>query len=107
MSDNIGSKYLQGLKEQNKDKVFKAFQAYRELLEDKTHPDNQTESYHKNAQGVINQLLSAAHDLDEVNPGEGIFGLFTLLLTTNLKTKNKLIELEVENNKLKRQLNKR
>lgn len=107
MENKIGARYLEDMKGQAKNQMIKVFDEYKDLLRDKTHPSNQTPAYHKNVQGTINRLLSAAHELDEISPGEGIFALFTLTLATNLKLKDKIIELEVENNRLKRQLSKK
>lgn len=105
-ANKIGSNYIEDLKKQSKNQLTIIFDEYKELLRDKTHPKNQTPAYHKRVQGTIHRLLSAAHDLDTKSPGEGIFALFTLTLTTNLKLKDKIIELEVENNSLKKQIRK-
>lgn len=105
-TNRLGSRYMQDMRDQKKNQITKVFDEYKELLKDKTHPDNQTPAYHKRIQGTIHRLLSAAHELDQTSPGEGIFALFTLALTTNLKLKDKIIELEVENNKMKKQLRK-
>lgn len=105
MSENkIGSEYLGNAKANNaKNHLEKVFDEYKSYLKDKTHPDNQTASYHKNIQGSINRVLSAAYDLDQQNPGEGLFALFALLLASNLKLKDKVVELEVELNRFKKQ----
>lgn len=105
-NDKLGSQYMENMRANASGQIHKVFDEYKELLRDKTHPDNQTPAYHKRVQGTIHRLLSAAHSLDKVSPGEGIFALFTLTLTTNLKLKDKVIELEVENNRLKRQIKK-
>lgn len=106
MENKLGTQYMENMKTQAKSQITKVFDEYKEILRDKTHPENQTPAYHKKIQGTIHRLLSAAHELDQVSPGEGIFALFTLTLTTNLKLKDKIIELEVENNRMKRQLKK-
>jgi hypothetical protein len=106
MNEKIGSKYVADMRSNAKDHLSKVFDEYKELLRDKTHPDNQTEAYHKRVQGTLHRVLAAASQLDEQNPGEGIYALFTLSLATNLKLKDKMIELEVENNKLKKQIKK-
>lgn len=105
MSEKIGSKYMES-RSSAKDQIAKVFDEYKACLKDKTHPDNQTPAYHKNVQGTIHRVLAAASTLDEENPGEGIYAIFTLLLASNLKLKDKMIELEVENNKLKKQIKK-
>jgi hypothetical protein len=103
MSQNkIGSEYLGNMKSGNaKSQLEKVFEEYKNLLKDKTHPDNQTGAYHKNIQGTINRVLSAAYDLDQQNPGEGLFAIFALILASNLKLKDKVVEQEVEINRLK------
>lgn len=106
MENKLGAQYMEQMKAQAKNQITKVFDEYKEILRDKTHPDNQTPAYHKRMQGTIHRLLAAAHELDQVSPGEGIFALFTLSLTTNLKLKDKIIELEVENKKLQRQVKK-
>lgn len=105
-SNKIGSQYMEDMRGRAKNQITKVFDEYKEVLRDKTHPDNQTPSYHKRVQGTIHRLLSAAHELDQASPGEGIFALFTLTLSTNLKLKDKIIELEVETNRLKKQIKK-
>lgn len=106
MDNKLGAGYIENMKLQAKNQIHKVFDEYKELLRDKTHPENQTPAYHKNVQGTINRLLSAAHELDQVSPGEGIFALFTLALTTNIKLKDKVIELERETKILRRKLGK-
>ncbi len=111
VSDKLGEGYLKKMKEERgpdaKSQLVKVFDEYKELLKDKTDPSKQTESYTKNVQAVLHRLLSAAHSLDEESPGEGIFALFTLVLATNLKLKDKINEVERKNEHLKRQLAKK
>tara|TARA_R110002020_G_scaffold50716_7_gene143256 strand:+ start:40080 stop:40427 length:348 start_codon:yes stop_codon:yes gene_type:complete len=89
-----------------KKKIEEAFDAYKGLLADKTHPDNQTAAYNKNVISILNRLLVAADDLDETNPGEGIFGLIVLSLRTNLKLKDELVKQEVKLRETSRELEK-
>ena len=44
-----------------------AFNDFKKLLADKTHPDNQTEAYKANVISILNRLLVAADDLDSIN----------------------------------------
>ena len=81
-----------------------AFNDYKKLMADKTHPDNQTPAYHNNVVSVLNRLLVAADELDGVNPGEGIFGLIILALRSSLKLRDDNIKLEVEVRELKREI---
>lgn len=106
MEDNkIGSAYLKQMEQNAGAQIAKAFDEYKALMQEKIHPQNQTPAYHKKVQGIINRVMSAAYAMDEVNPGQGIFALFALSLSTNVKLKDKMIELEVENNRLKKNLN--
>ena len=73
-------------------------------MSDKTHPENQSDGYKKNVISVLNRLLVCADEMDNENPGQGIFSLIVLSLRSNLKLKDKLIELEYENKKLKRDI---
>jgi hypothetical protein len=84
--------------------VESAFDDFKRLLSDKTHPDNQTPGYHKNVVSILNRLLVAADDLDGINPGEGIFGLIVLSLRSSLKLRDDNIKLEAELRDLKREL---
>jgi len=79
---------------------------FRELLDDKTHPDNHTEGYRNNVIAILNNLLVAANDLDKLNPGEGIFSLIILSLRSSLKLRDRCNELEVKNRDLKIEIKK-
>ena len=99
------SKYLKSKRDgavTAKSKVEAAFNDYKVLLADKTHPDNHTDVYNKNIMSVLNRLLVSADELDSENPGEGIFGLIVLGLRANLKLKDELVRAEVEISKLKK-----
>jgi len=84
--------------------VENAFNDFKKLLSDKIHPDNQSPAYHNNVVSILNRLLVAADQLDEVNPGEGIFGLIVLSLRSTLKLKDEAIKMEVEIRELKREI---
>ena len=77
---------------------------FKKLLDDKTHVENQTESYKKNVVSILNNLLVSANELDKVNPGEGIFSLIVLSLRSSLKLRDRCNHLENENRKLKIEL---
>ena len=98
------SRYLDNKKGKAKSDVESAFEAFKKLLADKTHPDNQTPAYHNNVVATLNSLLVAADRLDEENPGEGIFGLIVLSLRSSLKLRDDIIKLEVENREIKREM---
>ena len=98
------SNYIKN-KRSNKSKAESIFEEYKSLLADKTHPDNQTEAYKKNIIDVLNRLLVCADEMDNENPGQGIFSLIVLSLRSNLRLKDKIIEMEYENKKLKREIN--
>ena len=98
------NKYLSSKKAVVQNTVEKAFDDYKALLKDKIHPDNQTPAYHKNAISVLNRLLVAADELDELNPGEGIFGLIILSLRSSLKLKDENLKLEVKLLELEREI---
>jgi hypothetical protein len=95
---------MQSKKTDAQNSVENAFNDFKKLLADKTHPDNQTPAYHKNVISILNRLLVAADELDGVNPGEGIFGLIVLALRSSLKQKDEHIRLEVEIRELKREV---
>ena len=110
MSDKVslpgGSKYLDSKKRTAKDKITDAFGDFKSLLKDKTHPDNQTSAYHNNVVAVLNRLLVSSDELDDANPGEGIFGLIILSLRSSLRIKDEIVKLEVENRELKVEIEK-
>lgn len=101
-----GNKYLEKKKQMNKDRMSSVFDEYKELLKDSTHPDNQTPAYNKRLKTTVNRLLSAADELDDVNPGEGIFGLIVLSLMSILKVKDRVVTLEADNKKLRQEINR-
>ena len=100
MSDEVkvptNNKYMDSKTNTAKKKVENAFDDFKALLGDKTHPDNQTAAYHNNVISILNRLLVAADELDSINPGEGIFGLIVLSLRSNLKLKDENVKLEVK-----------
>ena len=98
------SNYIKS-KRDSKTKAESIFEEYKSLLSDKTHPDNQTEGYKKNVINILNRLLVCADEMDNQNPGEGIFSLIVLSLRSNLKLKDKIIELEFDNKSLRREIN--
>lgn len=98
------NRYIASKKAAAQNVVEKAFDDYKALLSNKTHPDNQTPAYHKNVISVLNRLLSAADQLDEQNPGEGIFGLIVLALRSSLKLKDENIKLQVKIQDLEREI---
>ena len=108
MSDDIkmpqNNRYLDSKANAAKKTIENAFDDFKNLLSDKTHPDNQTGAYKNNVVSILNRLLTAADELDSVNPGEGIFGLIVLCLRTNLKLKDDMVRLEVKNRELKREI---
>ena len=100
------NKYLESKANNKRTKVEDAFNGFKNLLSDKTHPDNQTPAFHNNVVGILNQLLVAADELDTDSPGEGIFGLIILSLRSSLKLKDDNLRLEVEVRELKREMEK-
>lgn len=90
------NRYMKSKTDTAKKKVENAFDDYKSLISDKTHPDNQTAGYHNNVVSILNRLLVAADELDSINPGEGIFGLIVLCLRSNLKLKDENVKLEVK-----------
>ena len=90
------NRYLNSKKVEAQSSIEEAFNDYKKLLADKTHPHNQTPAYHNNVVSILNRLLVSADQLDEVNPGEGIFGLIVLCLRSNLKLRDENIKLEVK-----------
>tara|TARA_R110000824_G_scaffold355336_1_gene542491 strand:+ start:19 stop:375 length:357 start_codon:yes stop_codon:yes gene_type:complete len=100
------NKYLESKTKGVRNKVEEAFNDFKLLLTDKTHPENQTPGFHNRVVGILNNLLVAADDLDSTNPGEGIFGLIILALRSNLKLKDDRVKLEVEVRELRREIEK-
>ena len=100
------TKYIDAKKVKAQSDVEKAFNDFKQLLANKTHPDNQTPAYHNNVISVLNRLLVAADELDGVNPGEGIFGLIILALRSSLKLNDDNVKLEVEIRELRREINR-
>jgi hypothetical protein len=100
------NRYLDSKKEKARNDTEAAFNDYKKLLSDKTHPDNQTPGYHKNVVSTLNRLLVAADSLDEANPGEGIFGLIVLSLRSSLKLRDDNIKLALEIRELKREIDR-
>ncbi len=100
------SKYLDSKKGRSQSDVETAFNDFKALLADKTHPDNQSPAYHNNVVSILNRLLVAADKLDESSPGEGIFGLIVLSLRSSLKLKDEVIKMDVEIRELKREINR-
>lgn len=79
---------------------------YKTLLKDKTHPNNRTAAYDKNAVAIFNRLMVAADELDADNPGAGVFGLIILALRANLSLKDKNLELEVQVKELEKRIHR-
>ena len=98
------NRYVDSKKTNAKRKIESAFDDYKALLADKTHPDNQTGAYKNNVVSILNRLLVSADDLDSVNPGEGIFGLIILCLRSNLHLKDEMVKMEVKNRELKNEV---
>ena len=89
-----------------KSKLTVVFDEYKALLNDKVHPDNHTAAYNQSVVTTLNRLVSAADELDTINPGEGVFGLLILSLRSSLALKDKIIKLEVDLKNTKNELNK-
>lgn len=85
-------------------KYEKAVDEYKTLLEDKTHPNNRTASYNKNAMAIFNRLMVAADELDSQDPGAGVFGLIILSLRASLALKDKNLDLELKIRELEKRL---
>jgi hypothetical protein len=100
------NRYMASKKAATQNSVEKAFDDFKEILLDKTHPDNQTPAYKKNVISTLNRLLVAADELDELNPGEGIFGLIILCLRSSLRLKEERLKLEVKVLELEREVNR-
>ena len=100
------TKYMDSKKTEAQSKIENAFNDFKKLLADKTHPDNQTPAYHNNVVSTLNRLLVSADELDGVNPGEGIFGLIVLSLRSCLKLRDDNTSLEVEIRELRREINR-
>ncbi len=100
------TKYMDSKKSEAQSGIENAFNDFKKLMANKTHPDNQTPAYHNNVVSTLNRLLIAADELDGVNPGEGIFGLIVLSLRSCLKLKDDNVSLQVEIQDLKKEINR-
>jgi hypothetical protein len=96
--------YMNNKKGQARQQFEKVMEEYKVLLKDKTLPKNQTVSYKRNQMAVFNRLMVAADELDEHNPGEGIFGLIILAMRATLQLKDQNVELEVKVRDLDREI---
>ena len=95
------SNFLNRNQKKRESKAEKAIKDYNALMEDKTHPDNQTDAYDKNVRHILNSLLEGADELENVNPGEGIYSLIILSLRNNIRLKDKIVDLEKQVRELK------
>lgn len=107
------NRYIEAKKKEAQSQLTNVFDEYKELLKDKTHPDNQNALYDKRVQKTLQRLLSAADNMDAHTPGSGIFGLIVLSLRSILRIKDenivleyKIKELEKEIQRLKKQRGK-
>ena len=98
------NRYLDQKKSQTKRQIENVFEEYKKLLRDKTHPDNHTQGIKNNIISALNRLVTAADELDNVNPGEGIFGLIILSLRSILKVKDEVVKLEYDLKELRREV---
>lgn len=104
LSGNYRNRHGSEKPETHLSKYEKAVEEYKALLEDKTHPDNRTAAYNKNAMAIFNRLMVAADELDSQDPGAGVFGLIILALRSSLALKDKSLELEVKVRELEKKL---
>lgn len=84
---------------------------FHKFLEDQILPENKTQVQLKTETDFVLRLLMSANDLDILNPGEGTFGMITLLIRegflmrdNNNKLNYKHKQLQSEINKLKQQI---
>jgi hypothetical protein len=94
MNEKMSSNYLKSAKQKAEQQTMEIFEEYKELLLDKTHPDNQSAAYKERVSDVVKRMIIYANDLDGESPGNGIFGLIALMLRANLKLKDQVVELE-------------
>jgi hypothetical protein len=100
------SAFLSSKKDEAKNKFSSVIEEFKKILKDKTHPDNQTASYHKNVQSILERLLVTANELDAYSQGEGMYGLVVLSIRSSLKVKDELVKSEVRINQLENELRK-
>jgi hypothetical protein len=100
MSEKMSSNYIKSAKQKAEQQTMQIFDEYKELLLDKTHPDNQSPAYKERVSDVVKRMIIYANDLDGESPGNGIFGLIALMLRANLKLKDQVVELEARVRKL-------
>lgn len=100
----MGGRFSNRKVDTSKEKYERAVDEYKVLLGDKTHPDNRTAAHKKNTLSIFNRLLTAADDMDQEEPGAGVFGLIVLALRANLALKDSNIELEVKVRELEKRM---
>lgn len=98
------NRYIVSKEKEAKKHLAKAFDEYKEVMRDRTHPKNQTATHKKIVQSTIQRLLSAADNMDSYNPGEGIFGLIVLCLRMNIQLRDDNIILEHKVKEIEREL---
>jgi hypothetical protein len=100
------NRYIEAKKQEAKGHFSTTFDEYKELLKDRTHPDNHTQVYNTRIQKTLQRLLSAADSMDALTPGEGIFGLIVLCLRSILRIKDENIRLEVKLRELEKEIDR-
>ena len=103
---NIPQSNMFRQRKSNRQRAEEAISEFKKILDDKTHPSNQTDGYKNNIISSLNNLLVSANELDNENPGEGIFSLIVLSLRSSIKLRDRINELEVENKELKLKIKK-
>lgn len=110
MSEDINipknNQYLDSKKDDSRKRMEKSILEFNKILNDKTAPENQTSGYENNVKTMLNGLLVSANDLDNINPGEGIFSLIILCIRSILKLRDKNTELEIQVKKLSNEITK-
>lgn len=89
------SSYLDAKRQEVQRRFSTVLDEFKKLLGDKTHPENQTASYHKNIQGILGRMLSVADEADQQTPGSGLWALLAVSLRSHLRMKDELVKQEV------------
>jgi len=82
----------------------KSFKDFHELLGDKVLKINKSSAANKQEKYVVDQVVRACVNLDNLNAGEGVMALAVVALREHLKVRDRVNELEYELELAKREI---
>jgi hypothetical protein len=104
MEANSKKSYLETKKQKNTDKIQDTYEEFKKILNDKTLPENQSLAQKEHVTKIITRMLIDAEELDNTDPGNGIFSLIAVSLKSVLKVKDQCSKLESELREVKAEL---